>query len=222
MSAMRAKMGAGSGWALVLVVVAATFVGGSGTASATTRFRLTPQTLVDLVECRASHDVLADTGARLFAGRKPPPWMRALHRDGHDGMIGLVTFRLSKPVTVFGAPVDRISFLKEWVVIERPRDAALATVAAERLRRAPIQLTEQYYRFVDPEDGPMLGAFVPADDMFAVLLGGDAEREDPGSLFLGCRYAAASEAEFLEAARKADGIGRKAATDIKRMLQGQP
>ncbi|MCR6500437.1 hypothetical protein MUO32_15405 [Shinella sp. CPCC 101442] len=185
-------------------------------------FELTPQILAALAECRAPRDVLGEVGMALFMGGTVPAWLTPVDADGHDGMMGLETFDLKEPITVFGAPATRISFLQEWVVTERDYDAALATIQKEGMKRAPIRLTEQYYRFVHPESGPMIGAFAPTDDALAVLLGMPAEAGKPKTMFVGCNYTVASQEEFLDAAGKADAMAGDAARDIEDMLEGEP
>lgn len=184
-------------------------------------FELTPQILAALVECRAPREVLGEVGMALFMGGTVPAWLTPVDDDGHDGMMGLETFDVKEPITVFGAPTTRISFLQEWVVTERDYDAALATIQNEGMKRAPIKLTEQYYRFVDPEAGPMVGAFAPTDDALAMLLGMPAETAKPKTMFVGCNYTVASQDEFLDAASKADAIAGAAGQDIEGMLEGE-
>lgn len=185
-------------------------------------FELTPQMLAALAECRAPRDVLGEVGMALFMGGTVPTWLTPVDDDGHDGMMGLETFDLKEPIIVFGAPATRIAFLQEWVVTERNYDAALTTIQAEGMKRAPIKLTEQYYRFVDPESGPMLGAFAPTDNALAMMLGVPADAEKPKTMFVGCSYAIASQEEFLDAASKADAMAGDAGNDIKEMLEGDP
>ncbi len=185
-------------------------------------FQLTPQILAALAECRAPRDVLGEAGMALFMGGATPGWLTAVENDGHDGMMGLETFDLKEPITVFGAPTTRISFLQEWVVTERDYDAALVTIRNEGMKRAPIKLTEQYYHFVDPEAGPMIGAFAPTDDALSVMLGMPAETGKPKTMFIGCNYTVASQDEFLDAAGKADAMAGAAGQDIENMLEGEP
>ncbi len=184
-------------------------------------FELTPQVLADLLECKAPRDVLGEVGMALFMGGTVPAWLKPVEDDGHDGMLGLETFELDAPITVFGAPATRIAFLQEWVVTERPYDAALAAVEAGGMKRAPIKLTEQYYRFTDPESGPMIGVFAPTDDALAMMLGMPAGTEKPKTMFVGCNYTVASQAEFLDAAGKADAMAGDAGEDIRDMLEGE-
>ena len=179
-------------------------------------FEFSAQTLADLAECKAPHDVLAEVGGRLFASEAPPAFLKRVDAEGTA--LGLETFELDKPVTVFGEPATRISFLKEWVVVERPREAVLASIQSLGLKRAPIKVTEQYYRFIDPEAGPMLGAFAPVGDALAMMLGLATDVQKPTTLFIGCSYAMASEADFLEAANKADALAGQAGDDLKRMI----
>lgn len=184
-------------------------------------FELTPRILEQLVECRAPREVLGEVGMALFMGGTVPAWLTPVDDDGHDGMMGLETFDLKEPITVFGAPTTRISFLQEWVVTERDHDAALAIIQAKGMKRAPIKLTEQYYRFVDPEAGPMLGAFAPTDDALAMLLGMPAETGKPQTMFVGCNYTVVSQDDFLDVASKADAMAGSAGQDIEDMLGGE-
>ena len=149
-------------------------------------FELTPRTLSSLAECRAPREVLGETGMALFMSGNLPAWLKPVADNGHEGMLGLETFELAEPVTVFGRPVTRISFLQEWVVIEEAYDSARTLIEAKGMKRAPIKMTEQYYRFVDPESGPMLGAFAPTDNALAMMLGAPAETGNPQTMFVGC------------------------------------
>lgn len=185
-------------------------------------FEFTPEILSALAECRAPRDVLGETGMALFTGSAIPEWLTPVDDDGHDGMMGLETFDLKTPITVFGAPTTRIAFLQEWVVTERTYDAALETIRKQDMKRAPIKVTEQYYRFVDPESGPMIGAFAPTDDALAVMLGMPAEAGKPKTMFVGCNYTIASQKDFLDAAAKADTMAGDAGQDIQEMLEGEP
>lgn len=139
-------------------------------------FELTPETLSALAECRAPREALGETGMVLFMSGNLPAWLKPVPDNGHEGMLGLETFELAEPVAVFGKPVTRISFLQEWVVIEDTYDAARTLIEAKGMKRAPIKMTEQYYRFADPESGPMLGAFAPTDNALAMMLGHPRKR----------------------------------------------
>ncbi len=105
---------------------------------------------------------------------------------------------------------------------EQTYDAALETTRKQDMKRAPIKVTEQYYRFVDPESGPMIGAFAPTDDALAVMLGMPMEAGKPKTMFVGCNYAIASQKDFLDAAAKADTMAGDAGQDIQEMLEGEP
>ncbi|MEG8056381.1 hypothetical protein QP150_06110 [Sphingomonas sp. 22L2VL55-3] len=67
--------------------------------------------------------------------------------------------------------------MSDWVVALLPRASAERVIAAQKMTRAPIAMTEQYYRFVDPESGPMIGGFAPTGDamakVFVDAFGGD-------------------------------------------------
>jgi hypothetical protein len=80
-----------------------------------------------------------------------------------------------------------------------------AFIAAHKLERAPIKGTEQYYRFVDPDSGPMIGVFEPTGNATAAMLAkafGEVPPAPPSDhLFVGCNYTVASQTEFLDAAR---------------------
>lgn len=52
----------------------------------------------------------------LLTGGAAPEWLTPVDDDGHDGMVGLETFDLKEPITEFGAPATRVSFLQAWVV----------------------------------------------------------------------------------------------------------
>ncbi|MDP9588166.1 UNVERIFIED_ORG: hypothetical protein J2W19_000712 [Shinella zoogloeoides] len=185
-------------------------------------FELTPEILAALAECRAPRETLGEAGMALFMGGTIPDWLSPVDDDGHDGMMGLETFDLKKPITVFGASATRIAFLQEWVVTERDYDAAHATIRTQDMKRAPIKLTEQYYRFVDPESGPMIGAFAPTDDALAMMFGMPADAGKPKTMFVGCNYTVASQKDFLDAAAKADSMAGDAGQDIQEMLEGEP
>ncbi|WPE23903.1 hypothetical protein [Shinella zoogloeoides] len=185
-------------------------------------FELTPETLAALAECRAPREALSETGMVLFMSGSLPAWLKPVADNGHEGMLGLETFELAEPVAVFGKPVTRISFLQEWVVIEDTYDAARTLIEAKGMKRAPIKMTEQYYRFADPESGPMLGAFAPTDNALAMMLGAPAETGTPKTMFVGCNYTVASQQEFLDAAGKADATATGAGADIMEMLEGEP
>ena len=187
-----------------------------------TAFELTPETLSALAECRTPREVLGEAAMALFMGGSLPAWLKPVADNGHEGMLGLETFELAEPVTVFGKPVTRIAFLQEWVVIEDTYDAAQTLIEAKGMKRAPIKMTEQYYRFVDPESGPMLGAFAPTDNALAMMLGAPAETGTPKTMFVGCNYTVASQQEFLDAAGKADATAAGAGADIMEMLEGEP
>jgi hypothetical protein len=221
-SAIKSKLLACAAFAFLCQTMGHAPVRAEDIPAAPDTFELTPQVLADLAECKAPRDVLDKFGMMLFMGGTVPTWLKPIDDDGHDGMLGLETFELDVPVTVFGAPTTRIAFLQEWVVIERPYDAALATILTESMKRAPIKLTEQYYRFVDPESGPMIGAFAPTDDALAMMLGMPAGTEKPKTMFVGCNYTVASQAEFLDATGKADAMAGDAGKDIKNMLEGEP
>lgn len=172
---------------------------------------LSPETLGDALSCR-SHPAAVAFATALFLEGKPPKWMRAAgERKETEGMIGLFGYQLSQPVEMLGEPVSTVYFLKDWVVTLLPRSKATAFLAAQKMERAPIKVAEQYYRFVDPEAGPMLGAFEPTggsmEVAFARAFGEKPPPSAPSdSLFIGCNYAPATEAEFLEMAAQSEAM----------------
>jgi hypothetical protein len=167
---------------------------------------LSEEGLARAIACQATLADLQAYGEALFAAQ-PPAWLTRVEKNGHDGMLGLWTYRLARPITVFGRSIDRLSFLNQWVVIELPRAEALALVREQGMVRAPIHVTEQYYHFADPEHGPMLGAFAPTDNAFELLLGGKPQPDEANAtLFVGCNYAPMSQQAFLAAAAQADAM----------------
>ncbi|WP_420137483.1 hypothetical protein [Sphingomonas sp.] len=184
---------------------------------------LSPETLSDALSCR-SHPAAFAFASALFLENKAPAWMKgAKDNKATEGMIGLSGFTLTKPAALLGEPVSNVYFLQDWVVTLWPRAKAEAFIKAQKLERAPIKATEQYYRFLDPKAGPMLGAFEPTGGalsaMMAKAFGAEPTPAPPsGSLFVGCNYTAASQAEFLEAAGQADAMTGAAAKDIGKAL----
>lgn len=180
---------------------------------------LTPAALGDALSCRSAEAAQAFASA-LFLDTTPPTWMRKAKGDkATKGMIGLYGYTLRDPVDLLGQKVDRVYFLKDWVLALLPRAQAEAFVTAQRLKRAPIAITRQYYRFIDPESGPMLGAFEPTGDMVAAMLAGAFGEKAPppppaDRLFVGCNYMPASEADFLDAARQSAALVDQATRDV--------
>lgn len=184
---------------------------------------LTPKALSDALSCR-SREALEAFAGPLFLEGKPPAWMHELGDDAEadkatEGMIGLYGYRLSQPARLFEEAVDRVYFLQNWVVTLWPRQKVEAFIAAHKLQRAPIKGTEQYYHFVDPDSGPMIGVFEPTGNATAAMLakafGGEVPPAPPSEhLFVGCNYTVASQADFLDAARQSDAIAAHAAKSI--------
>lgn len=180
---------------------------------------LTPQALEDALSCR-SHEALNLFATALFLEAKPPSWMHETENGKEaEGMIGLFAYNLSKPAALFGQPVTTVYFMGDWVVTLLPRDRADAFISAQLMKRAPIKAAEQYYRFIDPENGPMLGAFEPTGGSTAAILarafGAEPAPLPPAEyLFVGCNYTSVSEADFLDVARQSELILGKAAGDI--------
>ena len=180
---------------------------------------LTPELLSDALSCR-SRDALEAFANGLFLDPKIPAWMKEGAPDtATEGMLGIEGYTLTTPASLMGQRVDRVYFLNNWIVTLWPRKVAEAFIAAHGLKRAPIAITEQYYRFVDPKRGPMLGAFAPTGNATAALLakafGAKAPPPPPAdSLFVGCNYAPVSEAEFLAVARRASGMAADASRAV--------
>ncbi|KTT74675.1 hypothetical protein [Sphingomonas endophytica] len=180
---------------------------------------LTPEMLGDALSCR-SRDALWAFADALFRDPGSPAWMQEMPDDpATKGMLGVAGYKLAMPVLLLGQRVDRVYFLNDWIVTLWPRKVAEAFVAAQSMKRAPITVTEQYYRFIDPDDGPMLGAFAPTGNTTAALLakalGAKTSPPPPAtSLFVGCNYAAVSEAKFLDLARRASGLATDASRDV--------
>lgn len=164
---------------------------------------LSPEGLGRMVACQGTTEELGAYGDVLLADN--PSWLKRIDENGHSGMLGLWSFRLGHPVTIFGRSIETVSFLNQWVVIELPRAEALAVIKEQGLLRAPIKITEQYYHFADPAKGPMLGAFAPTDNAFDLLFGAKPlADEDNKTLFIGCNYAAMNQKDFLAAASVAN------------------
>ncbi|WP_442679894.1 hypothetical protein ACSBM8_01405 [Sphingomonas sp. ASY06-1R] len=185
---------------------------------------LTPETLGDVLSCRSHPGAFAFASA-LFLEDKPPAWMRKIKDDkATEGMIGLYGFTLAKPAALLGEQVTTVYFLQDWVVTLWPRAKALAFIQAQKMERAPIKATEQYYRFIDPDSGPMLGAFEPTGGALSAMLAKAFGAEEPSKappsdrLFVGCNYTTASQADFLAAAGQADAMTGAAAKDIAKSV----
>ena len=181
---------------------------------------LSPEALQRTIECRGDLATLGAFGEALFSNKQRPAWLKPVSDNRHPGMLGLWTYRLDRPIEVFGRSVDTLSFLKQWVVVELPREAADAIVRDQKLERAPIRITEQYYRFITDEEGPMLGAFAPTDNSLELLFGGEAKPDAANTtLFVGCNYTPVSKAEFLAVAAQADAIVSRSAKALDETLK---
>jgi hypothetical protein len=191
----------------------------------------TPAALTQILSCQ-SREQLETLADLLFLQGRPPTWMHASELPKSlDGMIGMYGFAVDGRVSAFGEPVDHVYFVKDWVVTVLPRLTAERIIRAQKIKRAPITVTEQYYGFVDPEVGPMAGAFAPTGDAVAKMLieafGDDAapppsKAPPPAAselMLVGCNYAVASQANFLIAARSAEELVRRAATDVRRRAE---
>ncbi|WP_433908949.1 hypothetical protein [Sphingomonas yabuuchiae] len=182
---------------------------------------LTPELLSNALSCR-SRDALYAFADALFLDPRPPAWMREMTDD--KATKGIAGYRLATPALLSGRQVDRVYFLNDWIVTLWPRKVAEAFIAAQAMKRAPIAATEQYYRFLDPDSGPMLGAFAPTGHATAAMLARAFGAKvppppPPDSLFVGCNYTSASEAEFLSLARRASGMAADAGQDVADDIQ---
>ncbi|MEG8058717.1 hypothetical protein [Sphingomonas faeni] len=217
--------------AMVAVAVASALAASPAVAQSEHEVLPTPASLTQVLSCQ-SRDALGTFAELLFLQYRPPAWMRPSKLPkALDGMIGLYGFAVEGNVSVFEEPVDHVYFMSDWVVALLPRASAERVIAAQKMTRAPIAITEQYYRFVDPETGPMIGGFAPTVDAMAKMLvdafGGDPAAKsakvppstDPKMLLVGCNYAVASQEDFLDAARGAEDTMRKAGADIRRMAE---
>lgn len=82
---------------------------------------LTPAALGDALSCRSAAAAQAFASA-LFLDTTPPTWMRKAKGDkATRGMIGLYGYTLREPVDLLGQKVDRVYFLKDWVLALLPR-----------------------------------------------------------------------------------------------------
>jgi len=183
---------------------------------------LTPGTLTDALSCR-SRDAHMSFATALFLDEKQLGWMRKYEGREAEGMIGVYGYKLRTPITFFGFQVDKIFFMKDWIVTALSRQEAQALISDQHLERAPVRMAEQYFRFIDPEGGPMLGAFAPTGNLLANSLAAAFGAEPPPSLpaetlFVGCNYTPVSRGEFLEMAGRADGLIAKANRDIDEMV----
>ncbi|WP_448664640.1 hypothetical protein ACG3SL_08210 [Sphingomonas sp. CJ20] len=193
---------------------------GAGQVDADAPVALTPRLIGDALSCRLrdAFDAVADA---LFRDPRLPAWIQETTADkATKGMLGIEGYRLTKPVLLMGQRVNRVYFLNNWIVTLRPRKVAETFIAAHDLKRAPITITEQYYHFLDPKSGPMLGAFAPTGTVtaapFAEAFGAKPAPPPPPAdrLFVGCNYAIASEADFIDAARRASDMAADASRDI--------
>ena len=183
---------------------------------------LTPGTLTGALSCR-SRDAHMAFATALFLAEKQPDWMRKYEGKEAEGMIGVYGYQLQTPIIFFGFNIDKIFFMKDWIVTVLSRQDAQTLISDQHLERAPVRATEQYFRFVDPESGPMLGAFEPTGNLLAnsLVAAFGAEPLPPTAsetLFFGCNYAPVSRDEFLEMAGRADGLVAKATRDIDEMM----
>ena len=138
-------------------------------------------------------------------------------------MTGVYGYRLRTPITLFGFSTDKIFFMKDWIVTVLSRQEARTLISDQHLERAPIRATELYFRFIDPEKGPMLSAFEPAGNLLANSLaaafGAEPAPSPPAeTLFVGCNYTPASRGEFLGMVGRADGLIAKSTRDIGEMV----
>jgi hypothetical protein len=220
---------------LVRVLVAGVLAASPSVAHAEDTSVPTSASLTQVLSCQ-SRDALGTFAELLFLQNRPPAWMRPSELpEALDGMFGLYGFAVEGNVSAFGERVDHVYFMQDWVVALLPRASAEQVIRAQKMERAPIAATEQYYRFVDPEVGPMLGGFAPTGDAVAKMVidafGGDAAptpakaspSPDLDMLLVGCNYTVASREDFLAVARGAGETMRKAGADLRQMAEeGKP
>lgn len=179
---------------------------------------LTPQTLAELVSCTSFERYQALQPALLdVVFDKGPDWIR---KNTAASQLGVYVYDLTTPITVFGQPVRRLALHKEFVSVPLADGETLAAAAKRlSLKRAPIAVTEQYYRFTG-EAGPMLSAYEIAANPLALLLG--VPDKTPAQRYLGCTYQPTDEATFLQVARQADAMMQQARHDMDRMMRDEP
>lgn len=178
---------------------------------------VTPDAVSHAIMC--SPDNYAAIANVLYTPEQPR-LMTHVQSDPGSGMLGMDAYRLKRPITVFGRSVDRIYLRSDWITIALPAAEARALVRTEGMTRAPIGNTEQYYRFIDPEHGPMLGAFAGDDGLLLRAFGVPADKVPmPDTIYVGCNYTPASEARFLALAREADAISDGVASELRDMTE---
>ena len=129
-------------------------------------------------------------------------WPDGLTRQEAEGEpLGYMGYRLAHPVDFHGRSVREIGFVQDWIVTPLPRADAQALAAELQLERAPMASTEQHFRFVDGQEGPMFSVF-ELGDAFAALFAEDAPPS--AVMYAGCNYRATSRADFLAQAAQAD------------------
>lgn len=167
--------------------------------------------LGDLLSCR-SHDA-ALYFAKLFLQSNPPAWVHKVEDPiSATGMINFYGYQLDKPALLRDQLVDNVYFFKDWVITLWPREKALAFIASQKMQRVPVKLTEQYYRFIRTETGPMLGAFKPTRNTVIHMLEKAYGSESPkrkipdNVMFVGCNYSLVSQKDFLAIASRREEI----------------
>lgn len=143
----------------------------------------------------AGFQALADT----FFTDDWPTYLTRQERD--DEPLGYMGYRLAEPVLFHGRQVREIGLVQDWIVTPLPRAEAQALSAELRLERAPMNATEQHFRFGPDQAGPMFSVFELGDAMAALLA---PEAPEPAVMYAGCNYRATDRADFLAQAAQAD------------------
>jgi hypothetical protein len=146
-------------------------------------------------------------------------WPGELSPTETDGQpLGYTGFELARPVAFHGRQVGEIGFVQEWIVAPLPRDEARALAAELGMERAPIKSTEQHFKFLQGDPGPLFSVFSLSD---AVALMFTGEPQESETLYAGCTYRETTREEFLAAAGQADEILASARQRILDVLNGR-
>lgn len=197
----------------LLTMATALLLSGAGVVSAEPEASddtpLTREELVGLIDCsnRDAYEKML-----YIAIGEAPAWMP---RNEEASSLSTYVYDLDKPIEVFGKPRRQVILYKEFVAVPLDDEEDIRQVVqAQSLKRAPIKITRQYYRFIDPDVGPMLSVFELAVDPFAMLLGGDSER----LTYAGCTNALTDEQGFLALAKEADDLMRQMRGEVDTLL----
>lgn len=175
---------------------------------------LTRDELVGLIDC-SNRDAYGKMPA--IAIGEAPAWMR---RNETASSLSTYVYDLDRPIEVFGKARHQVVLYKGFVAVPLGDEEDVQhVVQTQALKRAPGRITRQYYRFMDPEVGPMLSVFELAVDPFSMLLGGDETR----FVYAGCTDALTDEEGFVELATQADDLLRQMRGEVETLLpDGEP